>query len=72
MLQLILAFLSISDRKLLDRFLRKQNLKFPVTITEVVFYAGFMNGQSLIHCAMSLVKQPVFDRFVSRLKFLSQ
>ena len=40
MLQLILAFLSISDRKLLDRFLRKQNLKFAVTITEVVLLRG--------------------------------
>ena len=26
--------------KLLDRFLRKQNLKFPVTITGVVFLRG--------------------------------
>ena len=34
------AFLLISDLKITDRFLRKQNLKFPVTITEVVLLRG--------------------------------
>ena len=34
------AFLLISDLKVIDRLLRKQNLKFPVTITEVVLLRG--------------------------------
>ena len=34
------AFLLISDRKVIDRFLRKKNLKFPVTINEVVLLRG--------------------------------
>ena len=34
------AFLLISDLKVIDRVLRKQNLKFPVTIAEVDLLRG--------------------------------
>ena len=62
--------MSIPDRKLLDRFERKQNLKFPATITEVVILCGLHEWIKLNSLRNLSGQSAVFDRFVSRLKFL--
>ena len=62
--------MSIPDRKLLDRFVRKQNLKFPATITEVVILCGLHEWIKLNSLRDISGQSAVFDRFVSRLKFL--
>ena len=61
---------SIYDIKVLDIFMRKQNLKFPVTITEVVILRGLHEWIKLNSLCDLSCQTAVFDRFVSRLKFL--
>ena len=50
--------------------MRKQTLKFPVTITEVVILRGLHEWIKLNSLCVLSGQTAVFDRFVFRLKFL--